>query len=177
MTNVSARAHAQEGDAPPVDARKPAPPDTVWLVPDIDFDRSVIQQYLIRKYRDLPKEMIVSQINMQALPHLPAMKIVVLVRRQVDDFTPLSPAFNVEHDPLKGGLRSTPVKPETCIHEVTESKPVKVGEHINVMPGQIFRPQETDLNPLVNVLCELAAPCRVTPQCKPDFMLRMVWAG
>lgn len=159
------------------DARIAAPKDTVWLVPDIDYDKQVIQKYLAAKYRDIPRDMIQVQVNMQALPHVPTMQIIVCVRRQKDEFSPLGPSNRVVFDQARQSNRHEPIPPETYIDEVFESEPVRVGEYVKVTPGMIFRPQETDLNPLIDRLCALAAPCRVTPQCKPDVMLRCVWGG
>lgn len=174
----SARAMRPQDDTPPpTDGKIPAPANTVWMVPDIDYDKQVIGKYLARKYSNLPKEMIQSQVNMQALPHLPDVKLVVLGRRQPEEGTPVGPSTRVEFNQFKNANEHIPIPPETYVHEVYESPPVRVGDYVHVTPGQIFRPQETNIAPLIDVLCAHAAPNRITPQSKPDFMLRYVWGG
>lgn len=173
MTAVSARAPQPIAAE---DGRIPAPDNTVWLIPDIDYDKQVITKYLLKKYSGLPRDMIQSQVNMQALPHLPDVKVVVLVRRPKEDEV-LGPMVTFEFDTARNQMKPIPVPPETYVHEVVENPPVRVGDYVTVKPGQIFRPQETDIMPLVDKLCDYAHPCRVSPQCKPDFMLRCVWAG
>lgn len=170
-------ARAQAPEQPPRDTRIQAPADTVFFVPDVDFDKLVIQKYLNRKYVGIPKDYIQSQVNMQVFPHVPEMGIIVLVRRQREEGIPLGPSTQVVFNQFKNANEHVPIPPETYIDEVYESPRIRVGDHVHVKPGQLFRPQETNINPLIDVLCEHAAPNRITPQSKPDFMLRFVWGG
>jgi hypothetical protein len=153
------------------DSRIPYPENTVFFVPEIPYDVQVIRGYLNKKYKGIPKDMIVSQVNMTALPHIENMKFIVCVRRGNDG--PPGPEHHIVPDE-RGVLRTKPISPETYHNEVHESAVIKVRDHISVSKGSLFAPTETNLNALIDVLANEAYPCRVFPQNKPDTMLRFV---
>lgn len=166
-------AQPQRGE--PADGRQPYPDNTIFLIPDIEYDAKVIRGYLAKKYRTIPKDMIVSQVNTQAVPHLPDMQFIVCVRRPVDGEA-LGLSYTVGPDE-RGVLRERPIAPETYHHEVYESPIIRVKDHVKASKADMFKAIETDVSPLINVLCEHAQPCRVSVQNKPDFMLRCVVAA
>lgn len=153
------------------DARIPYPEDTVFLVPEIPYDVQVIRGYLNKKYRGIPKDMVVSQVNMQALPHLEGLKFIVCVRRGKE--APPGPEHDIVPDD-RGVLRTKPIPPDRYHDEVYESPVIRVRDHVKATKGSMFAAIETNLNPLIDALAEHAYPCRIFPQNKPDFMLRMV---
>lgn len=154
------------------DTRIPYPEDTVFLVPEIPYDVQVIRGYLNKKYKNIPRDMIVSQVNMNYLPHVENMKFIVCVRRGKDGGTP-GPEHHIVPDE-RGVLRTRPIAPDTYHDEVCESPSIKVRDHLKMSKGSMFTQQETNLNPLIDVLAEHAYPCRIFPQNKPDSMLRCV---
>lgn len=162
----------QQQRSPESDTRIPYPEETVFLVPEIPYDVQVIRGYLNKKYKNVPKDMIVSQVNMNYLPHVEKMQIIVCVRRGKDGGTPGAEHVIVPDE--RGTLRTRPIAPETYQDEVYESPAIKVRDHLKMTRGSMFTQQETNLNPLIDVLAEHAYPCRVFPQNKPDFMLRCV---
>lgn len=154
------------------DKRIPYPEDTIFLVPDVAYDRRVCTGYLQKKYKGLPNSVIVSEVNMTALPHLEKLKIIVCVRRGVDG-EPLGPAGEMFTD-QRGILREKPIKPETYHHEVYESPSVRVRDHVTMGSASLFKQVEPSLNELIDVLAVHASPFRIFPQNKPDSMLRCV---
>lgn len=153
------------------DTRIPYPTDTVFLVPDVPYDAQVIRGYLNKKYKNLPKDMVVSQLNMTAFPHID-IKIVVCVRRGRDGGVP-----GPDHEPpfrdQFGRAVSKPIPPETYHDEVRESPAVRLRDYIQVPKFTLFTATEPNLNPLIDVLAEHAIPYRIFPQNKPDVLLRL----
>jgi hypothetical protein len=162
----------QPAKTPESDTRRPYPDDTVFLVPEIPYDILVIRGYLTNKYKNVPKDMVVSQVNMNYLPHAEKCQFIVCVRRGKDGSV-AGPEHTIVPDE-RGILRTKPIAPETYHHEVVESPPVRVRDHIQMGRATMFQQVEPNLNPLINVLCDHAWPFRVTPQNKPDVMLRCV---
>lgn len=156
------------------DARIPYPDDTVFFVPEAPYENSVIRGYLNKKYKNIPKDMIVSQVNMGVLPHLETIKFIVCVRRGADG-NPPGDAYTVGPDD-RGILRERPIPPETYHREVYESPSIRARDHISATRVSLFTQNETNLLKLIDVLCEHAYPCRITPQNKPDMMLKFMVA-
>jgi hypothetical protein len=155
---------------PEQDTRIPYPEDTVFLVPDVPYEKRVIQGYLNKKYKKIPHDMIVSEVNMNALPHLDSLKLVVCVRRGEDGQPP--GAAGQPYTDERGILRERIVAPETYHHEVYESPAIRVRDHVAMGKATMFRQVEPSLNALIDVLAEHASPFRIFPQNKPDSMLR-----
>ena len=153
--------------------RIPYPADTIFFVPDIPYEQGVIKGYIAKKYKDVPKDMIVSQVNMNALPHLD-IKFIVFVRKGKDGNAP-GPAYHIVPDD-RGVLREKTVSPETYHDEVYESPAIRVRDFITMPRVTMFQQVEPNLNPLIDALCDHAWPCRITPQNKPDSMLKFVTA-
>lgn len=156
---------------PETDDRLPYPENTVFLLPDLDYDKRVINLYLKQKYKGIPAQYIDSQVNSQAIPFVRDLAFVVCVRRAKEDEVP-GPDHEDYEDPKSGKIRSRPIKPETYIHEVVESAPIRVGDHVKIERGTMFAPVETNLRPLIQALSDAAYPYRVSSQNKPDFMIR-----
>jgi len=166
MSQPSARAQEQ-------DSRIPYPTDTIFFVPDIPYEQGVIKGYINKKYSNVPKDMIVSQVNMNALPHLD-IKFIVLVRKGVNGEPP-GPAYHLVPDEF-GKKMEKPVAPDTYHGEVYESPAIRVRDFVQMPRITMFQQVEPNLNPLIDALCDHAWPCRITPQNKPDSMLRFVVA-
>lgn len=156
------------------DPRIAYPEDTVFLVPDITYEKRVCTGYLNKKYKNVPRDMIVSEVNMTALPHLESLKLVVCVRRGKND-EPLGPA-GLPYTDERGILRERPVAPETYHNEVYESPAIRVRDHVTMGKATMFRQVEPSLNALIDVLADHASPFRIFPQNKPDSMLRLMVA-
>lgn len=169
MSNAPS-ARAQESQ----DTRIPYPEDTVFFVPDAPYELSVIKGYLAKKYRDIPKDMIVSQVNMSVLPHLEKLQFIVCVRRGANG-NPPGNAYNVIPDE-RGILRERAVPPETYHNEVYESPVIRVRDHVKVGRVSLFTQAEGDLHAFVNALADHASPSRIFPQNKPDHMLKFMVA-
>jgi hypothetical protein len=164
----------QPAKTPESDTRLPYPDDTVFLAPDIPYEMNVIRGYLGKKYKNIPRDMIVSEVNMSALPHLEKLKLVVCVRRGKDG-EPTGPGGEPFTD-QRGILRDKPIAPETYHHEVCESPPIRVRDYVQMGKATMFKQVEPTLNALIDVLAEHASPCRIFPQNKPDSMLRLMAA-
>lgn len=179
MSAASARAQQPEETG-----KLPYPDETVFLIPDIEYDAKVIKGYLAKKYKGIPREMIVSQANTHAVPHLASMGFIVCVRR-AEEGEELGLSYTVGPDD-RGILRERPIAPDSYHSEVVENsqrlgpltpcKPIKVTDYVKAPKTSLFASVETDVQPLVVALSEHAHPCRVTVQNKPDFLLRMVVA-
>jgi hypothetical protein len=164
----------QPAKTPESDQRIPYPEDTVFFVPDAPYEANVIRGYLNKKYRNIPKNMIVSQVNMGVLPHLEKVKFIVCVRRGADG-NPPGNAYDVVPDE-RGILREKPIAPETYHGEVYESPSIRARDHVKAAGISLFQQSEPNLLPLIDVLCEHAYPMRITPQNKPDLMLKFMVA-
>ena len=164
----------QPAKTPESDTRRPYPDDTVFFVPDAPYEQNVIRGYLNKKYKNIPKDMVVSQVNMGVLPHLEKLNFIVCVRRGADG-NPPGNAYNVVPDE-RGILREKPIAPETYHNEVYESPQIRARDHIGSAKISLFTQQETSLLKLIDVLCEHAYPMRITPQNKPDLMLKFMVA-
>lgn len=164
----------QQQRSPESDTRLPYPDDTVFFVPDAPYETNVIKGYLNKKYKNIPKDMIVSQVNMGVLPHLEKLKFIVCVRRGADG-NPPGDAYTVGPDD-RGILREKPIAPETYHHEVYESPPIRARDHISATRVSLFTQSDTNLLPLIDALAEHAFPSRIFPQNKPDLMLKFMVA-
>jgi hypothetical protein len=164
----------QPARTPESDTRLPYPEDTVFFVPDAPYEAQVIRGYLNKKYKNIPKDMIVSQVNMGVLPHLEKLKFIVCVRRGADG-NPPGDAYNVVPDE-RGILREKPIAPETYHREVYESPSIRARDHMQAARISLFTQNETNLLPLIDALAEHAYPCRIFPQNKPDLMLKFMVA-
>jgi hypothetical protein len=154
----------------------------VFLVPDdIEYDEKVIRSYLNKKY-DIPRdarEFITGKFNFETVIQVQGVKFVVCVRRPDEDGK-LGDRYELIH--VQRGSEMVPerreVPPERYEHEVYESKPILMSDHVKQERGQLFRPTKVDMRPIYDVLTLHAQPrCRVSPQNPPDFMCRMTWAG
>jgi len=167
---MSASARAQQ----PADDRVPCPENTVFLIPDEAYTAQVIKGYLRKKYANIPQEMIVSQINMQAIPHLAELQFVLVVRRPSEGER-LGPAYTLVTDQF-GKRVESPIAPETYHREVVESPPIRVRDHVKVARVNLFQATETKLDMLIDELAKHASPYRIFPQNKPDFLIRCMVA-
>jgi len=158
----------------PADTRVPCPENTIFLIPDLEYDARVINLYLKKKYKNIPAAMITNQVNSNMLAFVTGLQFVVCVRRAQEDQS-LGPDFEYVED-KNGKTRMVPIKHETYISDVVESAPVKVSEYVKVQPASMFQQTETNLKPLIQALGDAAYPFRVTSQNKPDFMIRCVVA-
>jgi hypothetical protein len=154
--------------------------NTVFLVPDLDFDQKVIGVYLRNKYEGIPRDMIAHQF-VNSIVMYPGVRIVVCVRRP-REYESLGPNFVMEYDAIQGCKVERKIPPEAYAEawpkgEVYESEPIVVSQYVKAERAHMFRPVKPDPNKLINKLCEEAWPCRVTPQNEPDFMIRCEYAG
>lgn len=183
MSSASARAPGLPAEArinAGTGGKEPYPLDAngeayrVFLVPDIGYDQGVIKGYLKKKYSGIPPEMITSQVNMSVMANLANLEFVVCVRRGIDGEP--GPAYTVETVETQSGTRrrEVPIPPETYHNEVYESAPIRVRDHVKIEKVNLFRATEPQLGDLINVLCAHAMPHRITPQNKPDMLLRFV---
>jgi len=165
---------------PPLKKKVPYVENTVFLIPDLDYDERVIKVYLRNKYDGIPKDMIANQF-VESIIMYPGVRIVVVVRRPRED-QPIGPKHVLEYDSTKGFTVARDIPPETYAEawpkgEVYESEPLMVAQWVKAERAHMFRPVRPDPNKLINKLCEEAWPCIVRPDNPPDFMIRCVYCG
>lgn len=149
------------------------PQNTLFLVPDIPYDRKVIELYLQSKYETIDRSVIQASFNMDAVPYVTQMQIVVMsirppehtVRRQWDVGTD---AHGVKFE--------IPIPESEHVQWVHEGPVLRVSDLVSMQAAQMFRPTKPDLTKLINTLAEHAHPYRIKPQNPPDSMCTMVMA-
>lgn len=150
----------------------PVPANTLFLVPEPDYDQRVVKAALKERYEPISHHAIASKFNMQAAPHIPDFAIIVC-KRVVED-PRMSPGSRTERDPHTGEFREFVIAPETYVHEVVLSKPLKISEFITLSEAGWMAARQIDISPFINAVSEAAHPYRVLPENPPDFMCRMM---
>lgn len=148
------------------------PANTLFLVPNIPYDRKVIELYLNDKYEGVDRAHIQSGFNMDAVPFVQNMQIVVMSIRTPE---------HVVRKQWDIGTDAHGVKFEIAIPEsdhvkyVVESPILRVSDLVQMQAAQMFRPTKPDLTKLVDVLAEHAHPYRIQTQNDPDSMCNMMF--
>lgn len=149
------------------------PSNTLFLVPDIPYDRKVIELYLLDKYETVDRAVLQASFNMDAVPYVRDMQIVVMSIRPPEHTVRLQ--WEVGTD--AHGVKFEIPKPEReHVQYVVESPALRVADLVHMAAAQMFRPTKPDLSKLIDTLAEYAHPYRIKPQNPPDSMCTMVYA-
>lgn len=148
------------------------PANTLFLVPDIPYDRTVIELYLRDKYEGVDGAHIQNAFNMDAVPFVQNMQIVVMAIRPPEHTVRLQWTIGTDAHGVKYEI---PVPPAEHVQWVVESPVLRVSDLVQMQPSQIFRPTKPDLSKLIATLVEHAHPYRIQPQNPPDAMCRMMF--
>lgn len=148
------------------------PAGTLFLVPDIPYDRKVIEMYLADKYETIDRAHIQSAFNMDAVPFVQNMQIVVMTIRPPEHY--VRKQWDVGTD-AHGVKFEIPIPEAEHVRYVVESPVLRICDLVQMQAAQMFRPTKPDLTNLINALAEHAAPYRIQPQNPPDAMCRMMF--
>lgn len=149
------------------------PANTLFLVPDVPYDRKVIELFLLDKYDGVDRAHIQSAFNMDAVPFVQNMQIVVMTIRAPEHV--VRKAWDVGTD-AHGVKFEIPISEREHVQYVHESPILRVCDLVQMQAAQMFRPTKPDLTALINTLAEHAHPYRIKPQNAPDSMCAMVFA-
>lgn len=149
------------------------PANTLFLVPDIPYDRKVIELYLADKYDVVDRGVIQASFNMDAVPYVRDMAIVVMSIRPPEHT--VRKQWDVGTD-AHGVKFEIPIPESEHVQWVRESPILRVADLVHMVAAQMFRPTKPDLTKLIDTLAEYAAPYRIKPQNAPDSMCTMVYA-
>lgn|SRR3982750_4989405 len=154
-------------------AKPKFPANTLFLVPDIPYDRKVIELYLFEKYDGVDRNVIQASFNMDAVPFVQNMQIVVMAIRPPEHT--VRKQWDVGTD-AHGVKFEIPIPEAEHVKYVRESPILKVSDLVQMQAAQMFRPTKPDLSKLIDTLAEYAHPYRIKPQSPPDSMCTMIYA-
>lgn len=148
------------------------PANTLFLVPNIPYDRKVIELYLNDKYEGVDRANIQSGFNMDAVPFVQNMSIVVMSIRTPEHI--VRKQWDIGTD--AHGVKFEIAIPESDhVKYVVESPVLRVSDLVQMQAAQMFRPTKPDLTKLVDTLAEHAHPYRIQTQNAPDAMCQMMF--
>lgn len=152
-------------------ARMAAPPtltdaeidNTLFLIPESDYDRDVARAYLSNRY---PNARSVShQFHAEKLTYVQGARIVVCTRRGIDG-KPSGPAWKRRKDE-EGKFEDFKIPADTYVNEIVESAPIVVAECMDVVPATMFSEGSVDMTELAARLAEHAYPYRIALPADP----------
>lgn len=130
--------------------------NTIFLVPERDFDQALVRLYLERRYADVAITAM-SDIRPERMATWPGSQVVVVTRRVAPGRKALGGKFELKEN-KKDEMVEVPIPMENHLPEVFESAPVVVSECVQSSVATMFADASVDVTEFRTRLAELCAP-------------------
>lgn len=153
-------------------ARMAAPPSpkvlehleqTLFLIPEPEYDALVARAYIATRYPDAGN--IVCAFHAEKLSYVKGAQVVVVTRRGINGKQPGPRSKRTKDE--EGTFYDQPIPPDTYLAEIVESEPIIVADCMDVVPATMFSEQSVDMREFTARLAERAHPFRIAPPSDP----------